>query len=476
MKPLMIIAGAGQTGRELARRMAPNWELVVIDPLPEKLARLKVETPDAEAVEGDATSALVLRGVGAQRARAAVALTGRDEVNLEFCRLLGELFNIPDRFATVTNRALIERFTELGAQVVSRAFSVASVLQTRMQPGRRTTSEIGLGLGELFEVTVLAHSPVIGRPLSSLHATTWLVGAIYRQGNLVVPHGGTVVQEGDRVLLVGEPEVLPSVADYFRRGSSEFPLQYGSSVVVVDPEARQEGYSVTEGLYLVRETDAQGLKVLAAPYQDRKTLAELCRLAGVEAYIDTRPEDWPGQVVQMLSGQGCGCLALPAPSPGFLDWLGIGHGALFELLDHCYQPCLLCRGTFPYRRILLAAAPGQGSARAAELAMDVARKFGAHLTAMAVLPPEFVSGSEHNQELRAAVERAAEVGAYYSLDVEARVVEGNPVRRLADEAASYDLLVMGHQKGGSHTLTSPDISRHLLLRAPCSVMVLPHER
>lgn len=475
LNPLVVIAGAGQTSRELAARLSENWRVALIDKEKHKLEKAMREAPLALNYHADATSYLALRDAGMENAQVVIGLTGRDEVNLEFCKLALRRFEISNCYSVVTNRKLMDQFTMLGVQIVSRAYAISSVLQTQIDPGRRTTSELGLGAGELMEVTVLTHSPVIGRPLQSFQAQAWIAGAIYRKGELVVPHGDTVIQQGDRVLLIGEPAILPAVASFFRSGASEFPLQYGSHLMVCDPEKKREGFSLSEAIYLAKNTFAQSLKVLSAPYQDEETLEELCQLASVPSSVKTAPEDWPLGVNDILARSDCGCLVLPAPTVGFLDWMGLGHNALFKLLSNVGKPCLLARGTFPYKKILLVVSSGPAYCKATELAMDVTRLFSASLTALAVLPPEFVSGPGHQDELRAGLEDARLVGSYYSIVVQTELLEGHPVHKVVENSADYDLVVMGFPNTGVRRWLSLDAAQHILLRTQCSTLVLPYD-
>jgi len=475
LKPLVVIAGAGQTGRELAGRLSENWRVVLVDQIEKKLEKATAEVPLTLTHLGDATSYLALRDAGLENAQLAIAMTGRDEANLEFCKLAIRRFGVTNCHSIVTNRKFLDKFSSLGVQVVSRAFAVSSVLQTRADPGRRTTNELGLGAGELMEVTVLAHSPVIGRPLKSFQAQAWLAGAIYRGGRLVVPHGDTVVEKDDRVLLVGDPAVLPAVASFFRSGASEFPLQYGSHLLVSDPEGKGEGFSLSEALYLVKSTYARSLKVLCAPYQDDETVETVCQLAGVPTSIKTAPGDWPLGVEEILIKEDCGCLVLPAPKVGLLDWMGLGHNALFSLLGSVQKPCLLTRGSFPYQRVLLVVSSGRAYSKATELAMDVTRLFDASLTALAVLPPEFVSGEGHQDELKEGLDHAETVGSYYSLVVKTKLLHGHPVHKVVEQSAHFDLVVMGFPHTGMRRWLSLDAAQHILMRAKCSTLVLPCE-
>lgn len=437
------------------------------------MERTARECRGIETVCGDATSYLVLRDAGMEQATSVVALTGIDDVNLEFCRLCLDRFKIYNCFSMVTRRHVMHRFTELGVQVVSKAYAVSSVLQTQLNPGKRTTNQVGLGAGEIMEVTVLAHSSMIGRPLSHFHAQAWIVGAIYRQGRLVVPHGETTVQEDDRVLLIGDPAVLPAVANLFRHGASEFPLQYGLNILVSDPENCGEGFSLPEAIHLTQSTLAQSAVVLSAPYQNEKTLRDICELAEVPYVIKSAPSNWPEGVEQILEEEDAGCLVLPAPHAGLLDWMGLGHNALFNLLESIDRPCLLARGSFPYKRILLVVARGKAYCQATDLAMDVARHFKAKITASAVLPPEFVAGQGHHEELKAGLAQAESVGACYSVDVETAIAQGHPVHLIVEQAADYDLVVLGYTATSGLRWLTLDAAHHILLRTPCSTLVLP---
>ena len=477
MKPLLIIAGAGQTGRELVNRLHPHWEVVVLDKDPAKLALLELEGAPAGVVrlEGDATSTLVLKQAGIESAHTALSVMGRDDADLEFCRLARQVFHVSRVMAMAVVRSRIPEFEELGVEVISRPRSVSSVLQSRVERGKRTTSDVGLGKGEILEVRVLPHSPAIGKVLKDLHPLSWLVGAIYRESRLVVPHGDTEIQAGDRVLLVGEPAILPAIADYFRSGTSDFPLQYGSHILVANPAGRPEGRSVEEALYLAQSSKALGVKLLVATQQDAGAYQELrdrARQDGTLAEVVTSPERVPPE--RLLKESDCGCLVLPPPRVGLRERMGLGGREILEALDQSRQPCLIARGTHPYRRILVAVAPGAGPSRAVELALDVSRVVGGSLTACTALPPALVAGEERLRGLREALRQAVAIGALYSMRVPTEVLEGNPVHQVLRKAEDCDLLILAHRKRRAFSLTRPDTSRHLLLRAPCSVLVLPY--
>lgn len=421
-KPRVIIAGAGQSGRALSARLQALWEVVMVDVEGSKEALL----PGVSFVQGDATSSLVLKQAGMEGATAAIALTGRDEVNLEFCRLACRIYQVPQVLSTARQSDQLMAFEELGVLTMSRPDSVASHLQSRLERGKRTTSDVGLGQGEILEVTVLPNSPVIGKSMVDLSPQAWLVAAIYRKGVLVVPHGATCVEEGDRVLLVGDPAILPSIADFFRAGESEFPLQFGNKIVIGHPKVEAEAQ------YLADHTKALGT---------------------TDSY------------------EQAGCITLLPPPKHWLDSLGVTRSAFLQQVESLRVPILLARGTFPYQSIVVAVGPGRGGE--VELAIDVARMLGlARITAVVVLPPTLVSGADRLRDLEDSLDRSVRLGKAYRMEVVPVTLHGNPVHQLLRFSQDFHLLVMGHRPGRGVKWTRPDVSRLLLLKSQISTLVL----
>lgn len=462
MKPLLVIAGAGSTGRLIAERLLSRWRIVVVDVDQPALDRLE-SSEGIRRVCGDATSALVLKEAELAQAFGILAVTGRDDVNLEVCRLARERFDTRNRYAVVHQTIRVEEFESDGVVTVSRPHAMALAIESRLLSGKRTPTDVGIGRGEIYEVTILAHSPVVGRPLSSLRPVSWVVAAIYRAGQLVVPHGNTVLEGEDRVLLVGDPSVLPSIADFMHSGTSQFPLQYGSRVV-----ALENGKScLEEARYLQQESGALGLRVLLPP--------GVSPPPGEEEQVALEP-GWEVRLDAILEEQDSGVLVLPAPGVTWRDRLGLGNRRFVNLIERYQEPVLIGRGSFPFKKILLAVTGGEGSSRAAEVALSLTRSVGARLTAVVAVPPVIVSGEGANKRLRDKLDQVAGLGPMYGLAVKTLELQGNPVHAVLNKVQEFDLLVVSHRVNRAFSLTYPDVSRHLLLRSSKSVLVLPHGR
>jgi Trk K+ transport system NAD-binding subunit/nucleotide-binding universal stress UspA family protein len=453
----------------LASRAVSQWCPILVDIDPERIAAAAV-LPGVEAHCGDATSSLVLKRANVEGASYGVAITGDDEVNMEFCRLLREQYNVPNLTAVVHDPGVAERLRKLGVVTVNRPDSVAAILQSSFDRGRRTTSDVGLGIGEICQVTVQSHSPVIGKSLSTLRPQAWLLAAIYRDGKLVVPHGSTTIETGDKCLLVGDPRILQGIADYFQRGSSEFPLQFGTRYCLLESEDLRLP-NLDECQWLVENT---GVKGIAALYRGTAVNPDILERFGETVESRSLPASSPDELTRLADEVDCAVLVTPAVVRGWKDKWGIGNAPFFATLDRTPDPVLISRGTYPYKKILVAVSPAPGSMRATELAVDVSRQLGAALTAVAVQPPDFVVGSEYQGKLVSALEATKAKAHLYSRRIETHLLEGNPVTQVLKLSGEFDLLVVAHRRSRQYSMTRTDVSRHLITGAACSVVVLPY--
>lgn len=465
-KPLLLLVGGGETGRALAARLSGKWDVSLIEQCGElDLAGLEQVT---QVHRGDATSSLVLRAAGAERARAVVAAAGKDIVNLEVCRLCNQLFGVANRLAVVSESERLEEFAKEGVSVIHRGSSLALSAETHLDRGTRAASNVGLGQGEICEVEVLPRSSAIGKTPRLLNPQSWLLAAIFRDHKLIVPHGDTVICEGDTVLLVGQPEILAGIANYFRAGTSEFPLQYGAKIIGLARHGEDPDL-LDEVAYLYQNSEATGYVVMT-PGQRPESVPE-------ETHGATLSDDRvfePKHMSKALDELDSGCSVVPAPPRRWYHSFGLDGHALLRLLEAHTEPVIISRGTFPYKRIALGVQPGTAARFAAEMAVDFARGMGCELTAIAAVPSPFLYGDEYQKELEAAVAGVASLGELYGLEVDTRVVTGNPVHKLLELSKEYDLIVVAHRVGIRSSMMNPDISRHLILRSHCSVLCLPH--
>ena len=89
---------------------------------------------------------------------------------------------------------------------------------------------IGLGIGEIMEVSVPVGSSYAYRHLASIEQSKWKVAAVYRANTLILPRPALMLLPNDLLLLVGDPKVLQSVFKSIKRELGQFPSPFGSSI------------------------------------------------------------------------------------------------------------------------------------------------------------------------------------------------------------------------------------------------------
>ena len=469
VKPILIIAGGGPSGIAIAKRCSSRWCPTLVDV--DESALKMVDSEEIYTVVGDCTSTLVLKKTDIEQAGAVVAATGSDEVNFEFCRLAKDIYQVKTIVALVHRIREAERFKDADFVPITRPSSAAAIVEAQLDTGRKISMDVGLGIGEIMEVTVQSNSPVIGKSLAILRPKSWLLAAIYREGALVVPHGTTEILENDRCLLTGDPEVLPDIAEYFQRGSSEFPLQFGTRYGVLDGGSKEV---VDEAKYLMENTNANGLRLLVKKEDAKESLAVATSDGSQDISSFTLDHEWPSNVQEVGDKLDLAAHILAPRKMSFRQKYGLTRNPVYYILERTSEPVLIARGTHPYKRLLLATAPGPGSVRVAELAVDVARKLDASLTIVAVCPADLVAGEGFREKAKEAVERAVGIASLYGLATETEMLEGNEVTQICQRAEEFDLLLIGHRRERKFNFLKPDVSVLLASRAPVSTMILPY--
>jgi trk system potassium uptake protein TrkA len=116
------------------------------------------------------------------------------------------MFQVPLTLARVESPEMIKTAQETGIDFVfSPSHVSAFVLENAISlPG--TVSVLLSGtLTRAVEITLPERSPAEGKTVESLKMPKGcVIGAVYRRGNLIIPHGSTVLRRGDVLALIGE--------------------------------------------------------------------------------------------------------------------------------------------------------------------------------------------------------------------------------------------------------------------------------
>ena len=174
---------------------------------------------------------------------------------------------------------------------------------------------------------------MIGRPLSSIRSRRWHVASIYRDDALVIPTGAARIEVDDRVILIGEKEVLPSIAEFFRIGEPEFPLEFGSQLLVLTESSSDFKGIAGELRYLLDHSRARAVEILFWPHEPeiQATVDLTCSENGIEASTSAVFGNYGEVANKHVLKKDCGFLIVPDRRFRFLEYLGLRRTALSAL-------------------------------------------------------------------------------------------------------------------------------------------------
>jgi len=215
----VVIYGASRVGRELARKLEPRVENVVLiekDPLRAQAAAAELDR--TLVLKGAITDPSIRDDAHLAGADYLVATSQVDEMNLVAAAICHRLPNGP-RIGVVTSDADFVpalNALELDLVINERLITVEAILRF-VRPGRylsvKRLNEAG---AEIMEVSVQRGARADGRALKDLGLPTGaLVVAVNREGQAILPSGSTVILHGDTVVLVALPAARETAARMF---------------------------------------------------------------------------------------------------------------------------------------------------------------------------------------------------------------------------------------------------------------------
>lgn len=213
----VIIVGGGNTGSYLAKLLLDAGHLVkVVEERPGVLEKIKDEIPPESIIPGDGSSPQVLEAAGVLKANVLAAVTGSDETNLVITSLARFEFNVPRVIARLNNPKNAWLFTpEMGVDVaLNQADILARLVAEEMSLGdMMTLLKLRKGEYSLVEEKVHPLSPASTKFLRDLQIPSeCVVVAVIRKGQLIIPHGDTVLQPADEILALVHGSQLAELA------------------------------------------------------------------------------------------------------------------------------------------------------------------------------------------------------------------------------------------------------------------------
>ncbi len=252
----IIIIGCGKIGLSLVKQLTTEGHIVtVVDKNPERL-KIALSNLDVMSVSGDGTSSATLRSAGIEDADLMVAVMDSDEMNL-LCCVIGQKVSKCKTIARVRNpiyNSEIEFLkNELGislifnpemaaADEIARIFNFPYATKIDVFSNRKV---------EMVHFRIRLDSQLSKLHIYDIkgkHKCNVLVCTVTRGDKTIIPNGDFVLEEGDRVGIVGARQ---DINDFFK--------QYGVGSKKV-PDAMIVGGGKI-GYFLAKKLIESGIKV-----------------------------------------------------------------------------------------------------------------------------------------------------------------------------------------------------------------------
>jgi trk system potassium uptake protein TrkA len=219
----IVVIGAGEVGRHICQQLSvEDHEVILIDRNADRLKRAERDL-NILAIEGSGASAGILEQAGISKADLFIAVTDIDEVNLIAC-IMAKEYGVLRRVARVRNEEYFSGASPLNEHRLG--------IDLLINPDQVMAQEI-LRISEVseaFEAADFAHgevvlvgyhikedNPVCGITLADLKDLRGLydfvIVAIVRDGETIVPRGADLIQAEDRIYIVVRRRDMAAVED-----------------------------------------------------------------------------------------------------------------------------------------------------------------------------------------------------------------------------------------------------------------------
>ena len=466
----VIIVGAHGEARQLINRISTGWNISVIDMDQEKLRNFNPNR-QIEKYQGDGTSTLVLKKAGIENASALVTLTNDDEVNLEILKIAKQ--NNIYRLSSIVNEDKnSQQYKDLDVEVVDPDVLIGRRLEHILEPRRVVSQAFAGGRAEAIELEINSDSPARGKKLKDIGSDFFIVGALLRKGNVVIPHGDTELETGDLVTIVLQSGAFSNVINLFSGSESRFPLEFGKNVAVF-LKNEDELKNLSEAEYFIRNTKADKLEILTSGdiFPDQKedqtdTYKAIMKDQDFELY--NVQKSLLKEIESNKDSFSIGTILIP------FDEKEITKSKLKTYINFSNKnsiPLLFSRSSFPYKKIGILVSDDFSDNSPVNVAFDLASTLSADVTALNISQPKFLQ-PEHISASNKNTERIQDLALSNEVQCDIVNAEGNEAKVFSSFTDKIDLSIVSQTSQSNWQ--GKKIAEFILQNAKSSVLYIPN--
>lgn len=464
----ILLFGLGLFQRQLILSLLNSKSCIIVDTNKDILNNFCIENPKAIPIDGEASSIVTWKKINTDDVSHIVSSVQDYDVVIEICRITREVYNLQIPLLILWHNNSIDgsEFEKFGAKVINPMSIGIEAIENIIDKNYTRPSNIGLGLGEIVEVSILRRSHIVDRKMRYLRPSKWRVAAAYREGRFIVPDGDFQLQVGDRAVLIGDPKVIENIVNILMKGTPEFPLQYGQVFGVLADNLREKDIlelfsfnSKTKSRkFLYYEVDKQKVK----PEEELNLLKE---------YGITKGGD-----LKNFRGityiKDLGLIAISA-----MDQFSIGNFKMRYFFKKSPCPFLITRGVYPYSEVLVSFNSNIPD-RLLELVSEISALFDIPFKIVYVVPPKALKTQRDEKEIKIRKDLITDYENLTRHKVEYHLLEGNPVKETLNLIGKKRnmLLIVSADSNETISLLNPHVPFLLAARSNVSVLVVPDEQ
>jgi trk system potassium uptake protein TrkA len=221
----VIVAGGGQAGALIARRLSREGnEVTIVEPNAERCQELE-DLLDVKVVNGNAARVRAMRAAGVAKAEMMIAVSNYDEINVLACLIAHAEGHPRTTVARIRThevdewRRLLDKNGPRVDLIIHPETDVAErVMRVVRLPGVSDIVDFAEGRVKLFGMNVDHDSWLVGRTLEELQEAKppkdSLIPMIFRGQQLIIPHGAQLLKEGDHVYTLATDQNLHEVMEF----------------------------------------------------------------------------------------------------------------------------------------------------------------------------------------------------------------------------------------------------------------------
>ena len=216
----VIIIGGGNVGFFVAKGLEKlgSMKVRIIEPDRGRAEYIAERLERSIVLQGDGLDTSILHEAGITETETVLSVTNNDQVNIlagvvakrEGARRTMALINEYE-YGPISQAVGVDRFVD------PRTTTVSTILQHVRRGRIKGVFSFAEGAAELVDAVALETSPLVGKPLHEAELPEGvMIGAVFHDGEVIMPTSETIIQAGDRVVLMTLRDNIKDVEQMFR--------------------------------------------------------------------------------------------------------------------------------------------------------------------------------------------------------------------------------------------------------------------